>query len=95
MVEQHNRSSSALQPGRTADMVNMCVSDDDLFQDKPKCREPSENVVDLIAWINDNSFAGIFIREDRAVTLQRTYRKGFKDHTYILRAIRLAWLKQL
>jgi hypothetical protein len=42
--------------------------------------EEGEDAGDVVAWIDDDGFAGGFITEDGAVALEGAYGENFVDH---------------
>ena len=57
---------------------------ENLLELEAKRGKAAVDATDLVAWIDDNSFAGLFVTKYRAVTLQWADGKGLKDHGSIL-----------
>jgi hypothetical protein len=62
----------------------MGMSHHDLAQRETVLLQPGENLCKIVAGIDDDGFACNLIPEDRAITVQRTNRKTFKNHVSIL-----------
>jgi hypothetical protein len=43
-----------------------------------------EHVIDVVAGVDDHRFARSFVADDRAITLQGSYRENFVDHRFIV-----------
>src|SRR5689334_4129305 len=62
----------------------MCVRDDNLLNLKTVLLDQRQDVVDLVARIDDDRFAGRFVTDDRAIALQWAYRQDLVNHGAIL-----------
>ena len=64
----------------SADVVDVGVGDDDVLDLEIMFLKESENVFQVIPWVDDHSFAGGFVADDGAVALQGADREYFVDH---------------
>jgi hypothetical protein len=83
LVEQDGRSRGGSQLHRSAHMVNVSMSDDDLLDMKIVFADQFENVLHVITGINDDGLARGLISNDGAVALQRADGNDFVDHAGI------------
>ena len=83
LIEQDGRAGSGAQLHRSADVVDVGVRDDDLFDLQIMFADEREHVVDVVAGIDDHRFARGFVADDRAVALQRAYGEDFVDHRFV------------
>ncbi len=84
LVEQDRSARGGAKLHGSADVVDMGVRDDDLFDLQVVLADERENILDIIAGIDDHGFAGRLIADDGAVALQRTDRENFVDHGLIV-----------
>ena len=82
LVHVHGRAGERLQLGRAADVVDMGVGDHDGLDREPVPVEDRGDVRNIIAWIDDNSLAGLLVAENRAVALQHADRKNLVNHNH-------------
>ena len=75
---------SFLQQGRSADMVDMRMSDDNLAQGQAMLLQPGENLRNVVSGVDDDGFVRDLVAQDGAIAVQRTDGKGLKDHCLIL-----------
>ena len=63
----------------------MCpCGDDDLLELEAEFGEPAANAADLVAGIDHDGLARLFVAQDGAVAGKRADRKGFEDHGSIV-----------
>lgn len=65
-------------------MIDVGVSDDDLLEREAEFGEPAMNSANLVAGIDDDRLAGIWIPQQRAVAGERSDGKGLQNHDLIL-----------
>jgi len=80
LVEQNGRSGSRTQLGGSAHVIDVSVSDDDLFYLKLMLANDGKDVLNVVPGINDHSLVRALVTNNRAVALQRANRKDFVDH---------------
>jgi hypothetical protein len=69
LVEQNRGAGGGAQLHRSAHVIDVSVSDDDLLDFEIMLAEDSENFVDVVAGIDHHGFARGFIPDDGAVAL--------------------------
>jgi len=84
LVEQDGRAGGGAEFHGSADVVNVGVGDDDLFDLEIVLADEGEDVVDVVARINDHGFAGGLVADDGAVAVQRADGEDFVDHGCIV-----------
>ena len=62
----------------------MSMRDDDLAQGQAMLLQPGKNFGNVIPGIDDYGFVGHLVAQNGAIAVQRTDRKGLKDHSLIL-----------
>jgi hypothetical protein len=62
----------------------MSVGNDDLFDLQVMLADEGENVLDIIAGVDDHGFAGGFVADHGTIALQRADGKDFVDHSFIV-----------
>ena len=65
-------------------MVDVGVGDDDLLDGEAVLLERADDAGDLVAWVDDDGFAGGFVTQDGTVALKETDGEDFVDHDVIL-----------
>jgi hypothetical protein len=65
-------------------MIDVGVRDDDLLDLQVMLADEREDVLNVIARIDDHGFAGGLVADDRAVALERSDGKDFVDHAFIV-----------
>ena len=61
-------------------MIDVGVGDEDLFESERVFGEEREDAGDVVARVNDDSFAGVLVAEDGAIALEWADGDGFEDH---------------
>jgi hypothetical protein len=84
LVEKHRCPGRFLQQSRSAYVIDMGMSNDNLAQGQAVFLKPGENLGNVVSGVDDHGFAGNFVAQDGAVAAQWTYGKAFKDHSSIL-----------
>ena len=84
LVHQDGRARGRFELHGPAHVVNVCVCYHNLLQDKVLAAQDVEDVFHFIAGIDDHGFMRLLVADDRAVTLQRTNRKYFMDHSKVV-----------
>ena len=87
MVEQDGGAGGGAEFHGSADMVDVGVGDDDLFDLKIVFADYAEDVFDLVAGVDDHGFVGGFVTDYRAVALQGADGEDFVDHGFIVQII--------
>ncbi len=87
-VEEDGRAGEALELERAADVVDVGVGDEDLLEREAEIGEAAMDAADLVAGIDDDGLAGLFVAQDGAVALQRADGKGLEDHGLIVERLR-------
>ena len=87
LVEQDGRAGGGAEFHGSADVVDVSVGDDDLFDLEIMLADQGEDVIDIIARIDDHSFVSDLVADDRAVALQRADGEDFVDHAFIVARI--------
>src|SRR5260370_22315633 len=80
LIEQDGGASLRAQLHSSAYVIDVGVGDDDLFYYQVVLTDDGENILNIVARIDDHGFASGFVANDRAVTLQRTYGKDLVNH---------------
>jgi hypothetical protein len=80
LIEQDGSAGEGAEFHRSADVVDVGVSDDDLLDLKVVFLEKGEDVFEIITGVDDHCFAGGFVSDDGAVALQGADREYFVDH---------------
>jgi hypothetical protein len=68
----------------SADVVDVSVGDDDVFDLQVVLTDESENVLNVVPRIDDHGFAGALVADDGAVALQGSDWEDFVDHGFIV-----------
>lgn len=84
LVEEDGRSGLLFQFQRAANVVDVRVRDNNLFEPELVLFQTRYDLRDVAAGIDDHGLAGRLIAKDRAVTLQHANGKGLEDHTLIV-----------
>ena len=84
LIEKHRRPGHFLKQGRSAHVVDMSMSDDDLAQGEAMLLQPGENLRKVVSRIDDDGFVGKLVAQDGAIAAQWTDRERLKDHVLIL-----------
>src|ERR1700682_2304352 len=80
LIEQDWRARLRAQLHRSAYVIDVGVSDDDLFYYQVVLADDGENVLNIVARINDHGFVRGLVADDGAVTLQRADGKDLVNH---------------
>lgn len=83
-VEIDGCAGEGFQLERSADVVDVGVSDEDLLQDEAEGGETAVDSGDFVAGVDHDSFASLFVGEDGAIALQRADGEGLEDHGFIV-----------
>jgi hypothetical protein len=83
LIEQDWGASLRAQPHRSAYVIDVGVGDDDLLHIKLVLADDGENILNIVAWIDDHGFVRDLVADDGAVTLQRADGKDLMDHELI------------
>lgn len=86
LIEENWRACEPLEFESSADVIDVGVSDEDLFEGESEGSKAVLNSTDLVAGVDDNGFARGLVAEDGAVALQRADREGLEDHGSIVGA---------
>src|SRR5207302_11185861 len=81
LVHQNGCARSSLKFHSSADMVDVGVSYYDLRQLQMMLTHDVQDLIDLVARIDDHSFMGLLIADDRAIALQLANRKDLMKHS--------------
>jgi hypothetical protein len=65
-------------------MVDVSVRDDDLLDPQVVLGDERENVLNIVAGIDDHGFAAGFVADDGTVALQGAHWNNFVDHEFIV-----------
>jgi len=84
LVEQDGRAGGGAEFHGSADVVDVSVGDDDLFDLQIVLGDYGLDVGDVVAGVDDHSFAGEFVTDDGAVALQGSDGDDFVDHGFIV-----------
>src|SRR5260370_2352241 len=84
LIEQDWGASLRAQFHRSAYVVDVGVGDDYLFYYQVVLADDGENILNIVARIDDHGFARGLIADDGAVTLQRANGKDLVDHRAIV-----------
>ncbi len=79
-VHVNRRPGGGFELRRASDMVDVRVRDHDGLHGQVVPGQHGENLIDLIARVDHNSFACDFVAEDRAIALEHSYRKNLVNH---------------
>src|SRR6187402_56551 len=80
LVVEDRSTGHLAQPPRPGNVVEMCVRHHDLCAAKLLSLHHRPNLDQVSTWIHHHRFARRLIAHDRAVALQRTYRKHLMNH---------------
>jgi hypothetical protein len=80
LIEQDGGASLRAQLHSSAYVIDVGVGDDDLFYYQVVLTDDGENILNIVARIDDHGFASGFVANDRAVTSQRTDGKDLVNH---------------
>ena len=67
-------------------MVDVGVGDENLLELEAELGEAALDAGDLVAGIDDDGLAGLFVAEDGAVAGERADGEGFEDHGFYCKA---------
>jgi hypothetical protein len=84
LVEKHRRPGRLLEQCRSAYVIDVSMSDNDLAQVEAMFLQPGKYLWNVVSGIDDYGFMGDLVAQDGAVTVQRAYGKTFEDHALIL-----------
>ena len=84
LIEKNRRSGRALQQKRSAHVVDVRMSDDDLLHLQAMTGKPEQYLWNVVAGIDDDCLPSFLISEDGAVALQQADREGFSNHDGIM-----------
>ena len=84
LVEQDGCVGGGAQLHGSADVVDVGVSDDNLLDLEIVLADEGEDVVNVIAGIDDHGFVSGFVADDGAVALQRADGEDFVNHWMIV-----------
>ena len=79
-IVEDGRAGQLFQAGGAGDVVDVGVGNEDLLDGEAVLLEEGDNAGDVVAGINDDGFAGVFIAQDRAVALQHADGEDLVDH---------------
>ncbi len=80
LVEQDGSAGGGAEFHGSADVVDVGVGDDDLFDLEIVFADQGEDVFDFVAGVDDHGFVRGFVADDGAVALQRADGEDFVDH---------------
>ena len=80
LVEQNGSAGGGAEFHGSANVVDVGVGDDDLFDLEIVLADESENVVDVVAGIDHHGLVGSLVADDGAVALEGADGKDFVDH---------------
>jgi hypothetical protein len=83
-VEEDGSAGEGFELEGSADVVDVGVGDENLLQGQAVGFKALVNAGDLVAGVDDDSFASFFVAEKSAIALQRADRKGLEDHGFIV-----------
>jgi hypothetical protein len=83
-VVEDGSAGELLESVGSGDVVDVGVGDDDLLDGEVVLCEEGHNAGDVVAWIDDDGFAGGLVTEDGAVALEGADGNDFVDHASIL-----------
>ena len=83
LIEQDWCARLRAQLHRSAYVIDVGMGDDDLLHIKLVLADDGENVLNIVARIDDHGFVRGLVADDRAVTLQRADRQDLVDHSLI------------
>ena len=69
---------------RTADVIDVRVGNKNLLESEAECGEAAMDAGDLVARVDDNGLASLFVGQNRAVALERANGKDLEDHGHIV-----------
>ncbi len=84
LVEQDRRSRGRAQFHRTAHMIDMGMGDDDVLDLQVMLAKQCEDVVNVVAGVDDHRFPSGLIANNRAIAVQRADREDLMDHAFIV-----------
>lgn len=84
LIEQDGSASGGAKLHRSADVVDVGVSNDDLLDQQVMLAQEAENILNVVAGIDDHGFPSGLVADDGAVTLQRADGNDFVDHGNIV-----------
>src|SRR5262245_39275057 len=80
VVNSGRRWNPLLQVANRSDVVDVRMRANDLLRRQPMLCETLQNFFCSVSRINDDRFTGLLVAQNRAVTLEPSYRKRFDDH---------------
>ena len=81
-VHHHRGARVLVQFAQSADMVNVCMGAHDRFYRELVASQKIEDSADFIARIDNQSFAGEGITDDRAIALENPHGNGDMDQSF-------------
>jgi hypothetical protein len=84
LVEQDGSAGGGAEFHGSADVVDVGVGDDDLFDLQVVFAKQGLDVFDIIAGVDDHGFVSGLVADDGAVALQRADGEDFVDHSTIV-----------
>src|ERR1700691_4629372 len=84
LVEQDWGAGGCAQFHRASHVIDVGVGDDDLLDLQVMLAKEREDVLNVIAGVNDHGLARSFVADDRTVALQLPDGKDFVDHASIV-----------
>ena len=82
LVQQDGSAGGGAKLHGSADVVDVRVGDDDLFDLQVVLANEGENILNVVAGVDDHGFARGLVADDGAVALQRADGEDFVDHGY-------------
>jgi len=83
-VEEDGSAGEGFELERSADVVDVGVSDEDLLEGEAVGLEAAVDAGDFVAGVNDDGFASLFVGKNGAIALQRADGEGLEDHGFIV-----------
>ena len=80
LVVEDGGAGELLEAMGSCDVVDVGVGDDDLFDRESVFSKDCHDARNVVAWVDDDGFVGVFISKDGAVALQRTDGEDLVDH---------------
>jgi hypothetical protein len=79
-VHIDGRAGGLLQLRGAADVIDMCVRDDDGFDAQRVAPEDFQDLGDVVAGIDNDGCVRLLVAEDGAVALEHSDRQNFMNH---------------
>jgi len=80
LVVEDGSAGELFEAMGAGDVIDVGVGDDDLLDGQGVLGEQGEDAGYVVAWVDDDGFAGGLVAEDGAVALEGAYGDGFEDH---------------